>query len=68
MKKIKPCPFCGVIPKPHLLDTGKWLVECQNEHCPSKGASPFKEYAVENWNMRYRPPRKEIKNESSGDK
>ncbi len=61
MKKIKPCPWCGVIPKPHLLDTGKWLVECQNEHCPSKGASPFKEYAVENWNMRYRPPRKETK-------
>lgn len=55
MKKIKPCPFCGNIPAPHLNKYGKWQLRCESENCPSKAASPFKEAAIENWNMRYKP-------------
>jgi len=60
MKKIKPCPFCGVIPKPYLR-YGRWHIECQNANCPSTTNSPVLEYVIEGWNMRYRPPRKEQK-------
>jgi hypothetical protein len=56
MKKIKPCPFCGIAPKPRLR-YGRWELRCENENCPGKGSSPLKDAAIENWNMRYKPKR-----------
>lgn len=54
--KLKPCPFCGKVPR--LWKTcGVWLVECETHQRDCGGTNPFtqakiKSAAIKRWNTR----------------
>ena len=54
MGELKPCPFCGEIPK-HYQYGIEWCVECHSSKCwivPETGLCSSKEEATEKWNTR----------------
>ncbi|MBQ8766075.1 MAG: Lar family restriction alleviation protein [Clostridia bacterium] len=54
--ELKPCPFCGEIPKVHYNEVLEmYTVECENKNCNIVCHTCLaikKEYAIENWNRR----------------
>ena len=54
MDELKPCPFCGEIPKFIRYERG-WCVECRSNTCLIAPETPIfgtKEEAAEQWNRR----------------
>ena len=54
---IKPCPFCGVVPKIEIVTLGKnqdvFLLKCTNNYCPSnKNWGIDKQELINAWNER----------------
>ena len=61
MSKIKPCPFCGVIPEVSIYTSPKsndgrlFQVSCWNENCTCEvhsGEKVTKKLAIDAWNTR----------------
>lgn len=55
MEEIKPCPWCGEIPKLYQTEYGNWWLECENYACPVQPMSQVfrrKEKLVRKWNER----------------
>ena len=57
MEKLLPCPFCGVPAQARALDTGKYSVGCQNDHCyvmPDVDEVPYERLSevIAAWNRR----------------
>lgn len=54
MAELKPCPFCGEIPKYYQYGN-EWCVECHSDKCwvvPETDLCSSKEEATEKWNAR----------------
>lgn len=52
--ELKPCPFCGEVPK-SIYNTMCWKICCLNEHCPTKpytARCDTEAKAIEAWNRR----------------
>ena len=60
MSKLKPCPFCGEIPKidygcEYIDDIAKYWIQCNNEKCrirPCTDMHVYKFVVVREWNRR----------------
>lgn len=53
--EIKPCPWCGEIPKFYQTAHGNWWLECENYACPVQPMSQVfsrKDKLVRKWNER----------------
>lgn len=53
--ELKPCPFCGEIPKIMRDGFGYFKVKCTNVNCNilcTTMPCAREEYAIENWNRR----------------
>ena len=56
---LKPCPFCGKIPKIERHEDSfrriKWGIECVNEDCDIQPMTPWyqnKKDTIDSWNKR----------------
>lgn len=57
IERLKPCPFCGKVPKIILSDSVKKfrIIRCQNENCPASCVSVMDlsiKKLVKRWNSR----------------
>lgn len=58
MAKLKPCPFCGVVPEVHYYINGDkkyYYIACGNQFCrinPSTDYHVTKAVVVREWNRR----------------
>jgi len=54
--KLKPCPFCGVVPEVEETKDFVYDIKCYNMHCEIeltlKNYAPSEEEAVKFWNKR----------------
>ena len=52
---LKPCPFCGLVPKIILKDAPSNIIRCENNECsirPSTGKERTWSMCVSVWNRR----------------
>lgn len=55
IERLKPCPFCGKVPKIILSDSKFHIIRCQNEKCPASCVSVMDKSIkklVKRWNSR----------------
>lgn len=56
MVKLKPCPFCGAIPKcTYIEKSDKWFIMCESSKCRIQPMTDFhknKGVIVKEWNRR----------------
>jgi len=52
MSELKPCPFCGAIPRMDEYTDHSWGIECGNINCCGKSFVADKEFIINQWNTR----------------
>ena len=56
MEELKPCPFCGAIPKVNHLDypfIEIWFVKCENCSAEINNPRSTEQEALKDWNRRF---------------
>ena len=52
MDDLKPCPFCGFVPKGFATDGGQVVTECRTMDCPIRG----RVFLAKGWDRRATDP------------